>query len=109
MKSVEHSLCSFECALLLKYWLEMVSTITSTDTGGLRPFERKILDIITAIIQETDFSETLDGLDDDASRFQFMAGAVLKLWARIFHGTHVLEIDNAIGAGLQLVVDTSRY
>jgi hypothetical protein len=104
---IEHSLCSLECSLLLKDWLEMISTtVRSCSTEELRPVERKLLRIITGIIKETSFAGTLNVLEDDASHFQRMAAIVVKLWAQIFQGVHVLEIDNFIGASLQLLADT---
>lgn len=106
--TIEHSLCSRECALVLKDWLEMISTIIrSCGTEGLRKVERKFLGIITGIIKETRFSKTLDILEDDASRYQRMAATVVQIWAEIFQGVHILEIDNAIGASLQLLADSS--
>ncbi|OTB04472.1 hypothetical protein M426DRAFT_154870 [Hypoxylon sp. CI-4A] len=100
--TVEHSLCSFECALILKDWLEIISTtIRSSGTEGLRKAERKLLGIITEIIKETCLAEALDVLEDDASHIQRMASTVLQLWLEIFQGTHILEIDNTIRAGLE--------
>ena len=106
--SIEHSLCSLECACLLKDWLEMISTtVRSCGIEGLRTVERKLLKIVTAIIKETRFAETLDTLENDASYFQHMAVTVANLWAQVFQGVHVLEIDNFIGASLQLLADTT--
>lgn len=106
--TIEHSLCSLECALLLRDWLEMISTIVgSHGTEGLRKVERKLLDIITGIIKETSFAKTLDIMEGEASHFQRMATTVLKLWAQIFQGNHVLEIDDAIGSSLRLLADSS--
>ncbi|RDW64677.1 hypothetical protein BP6252_10328 [Coleophoma cylindrospora] len=105
---IEHSLCSLECALLLKNWLETISTaIASCGTEGLRKVEKRLLGIITEIIKETSFAETLDIFEDEASRFLRMATTVVKIWAQIFQGVHHLEIDNFIGASLQLLADAS--
>lgn len=106
--TIEHSLCSLECALLLKDWLEMISMTTKAyGTEGLSKVETRLLGIITGIIKETSFAETLDILEDDAARFRRMAATVVKLWAHIFRGIHLLEIDNVIAAGLQLLADSS--
>jgi hypothetical protein len=106
--SIEHSLCSLECALLLKNWLEMISaTIRSFGTEALRKVEQRLLDIITEIIRETSFADTLDIIVDDASHFQRMAGIVIKIWAQMFQGIQIYEIDSFIGASLQLLADTS--
>jgi hypothetical protein len=102
--SIEHSLCSLECALLLKHWLEMMSQ-TTRDFGvdGLSKVEGKLLGIITSIVKESSLAETLDILEDDSSRYQRMAQTVVKLWAEIFQGVHVHDIDNTISAVLQLL------
>jgi len=64
--TTEHSLCSLECALLLKDWLDMISTISrSGGTEGLRPVERKLLGVLTGIIRESLFTDSLDFKEDD--------------------------------------------
>ncbi|KAI1766659.1 hypothetical protein GGR53DRAFT_194782 [Hypoxylon sp. FL1150] len=106
--TVEHSLCSLECALLLKHWLGMISEVVKP--GGieaLRKMEKKLLRIVTGIIRETCLAGTIDILEDDSSRIQRMASTVLRLWAAMFQGVHTLEIDNTIGAGLRLLADPS--
>lgn len=106
--TIEHSLCSLQCAMLLKDWLEMISTIVRTcGTDGLRNSERKLLMIITEIIRETCVAPTLDLPDDDASRIQRMGSTVAKIWAAVFQGVHILEIDNVIKAGLQLLSEST--
>ncbi|TPX16232.1 uncharacterized protein E0L32_012430 [Thyridium curvatum] len=103
--TIEHSICSLECALLLKDWLETIAAVTRSAGAeeGLRKGEKKLLDIVVDIIKETDFSATLNIMEDEASRYQRMAATVIKIWAQIFQGTHVLEIDDAIGASFQLL------
>ncbi|KAI0429805.1 hypothetical protein F5Y09DRAFT_249117 [Xylaria sp. FL1042] len=101
--SIEHSICSLESALLLKTWLIKISTVVqSSGISVLRKSEEKLLDIITSIIKETDFSEVLYLADDDPSRYQQMAMAVIKLWSSVFQGIHVLEIDDDVRCYLRL-------
>lgn len=85
----------------------MSTTVKSCGTEGLCNSERKLLEIITGIIKETTYANTMDILEDDASHFQLMATTVIKLWTQIFQGVHILEIDNVIGAGLQLLLNAS--
>ncbi|KAI1774748.1 hypothetical protein F4818DRAFT_72036 [Hypoxylon cercidicola] len=102
--TIEHSLCSLECALLLKNWLDIISEAVQTGgMEGLRKVEKKLLRVVTGIIRETYLAGTLDILEDDACRIRRMASTVLSLWTRIFQGVHILEIDNVIGAGLQFL------
>ncbi len=105
--NIDHSLCSLECTLLLKNWLEMISTITrSCGIEGLREDERRLLEIISEIINETSFAKTPEILEqDDASRIQQMAIVVVKLWAQIFQGAHIFDVDNFVGASLQHLAD----
>ncbi|KAI5864795.1 hypothetical protein GGS23DRAFT_463896 [Durotheca rogersii] len=106
--TVEHSLCSLECALLLRDWLEATSaTLSAYGTETLRKTERKLLQIVTEIIQETHLADTLDVLEDEASHLRRMGSTVIRLWAEIFQGAHVLEIDNVIGASLRLLAGPS--
>jgi len=104
--SIEHSLCSLECALLLKDWLETMSR-TARDFGveGLSKVESKLLAIITSIIKESNLAETLNIFEDDGARYQRMAKTVVKLWVEIFQGA-VFDIDNTISAALQLLAET---
>ncbi|KAI1396649.1 hypothetical protein F4819DRAFT_121988 [Hypoxylon fuscum] len=102
--TIEHSLCSLECAALLKDWLDMVSTIIrSSGNGALRKAERKLLGVINGIIKETCLAENLDITEDDASHVERMASMTVELWVAVFEGVHILEIDNVIGASLQLL------
>ena len=107
--TIEHSICSLECALLLRDWLEALSS-TARSSGGtstLCKTETKLVGIIASIIKETAFADTLNFLEDDAARYQRMASTVLKVWARIFQGVHILDIDNVIGASLQLLAEST--
>ncbi|KIY04191.1 uncharacterized protein Z520_00884 [Fonsecaea multimorphosa CBS 102226] len=107
-RGIENSLSSLECALLLRDWLVMVATITrSCGPDALRKTERKLLDIVSGIIKETSLADTLDVQEDDSSRYQRMATTILRLWAQIFQGVHVLEIDRFIGSGLRLLADAA--
>jgi hypothetical protein len=105
--SVEHSVCSLESALLLKAWLGMISSVVqSSGTGALRTSEKRLIGIVTSIINETDYADTLYSTDDGAIRYQHMAVLVIKLWARVFQGIHILEIDDDVRCGLRLVADS---
>lgn len=73
----------------------------------MRGVERKILGIVREIIGETAFGSTLDGGGDEGWMLRRMAGTVVKLWAEIFRGEHLLGIDNDIGVSLQVLADAS--
>lgn len=73
----------------------------------LRIVERKLIGIISEVIRETSFADTLDIIEDEASHLQRMAATVTKIWASIFQGAHLLEIDRVIGNALQILADTT--
>lgn len=97
--SVEHSLSSFECAILLRQWLKTLAMVVSTcGMDELSKGEKLLLEIITDIIRETSLAHTLDATEGDACRIELMAKLIAHLWTRIFSGAHVYEIDNVIKA-----------
>lgn len=106
-QSVENSLCSLECALLLRGWLESVSEVVS-EVGGvntLRKTEKCLLRILCGIIQETSLAELPNPFDDEASQIRQMGVKVAQLWSKMFQGAHVLEINNVISTGLQSLAE----
>ncbi|KAI0974970.1 hypothetical protein F4678DRAFT_358231 [Xylaria arbuscula] len=105
--SIEHSVCSLESALLLKTWLELISTVVrSSGTGALRMSEKKLLGIVTSIIRETDYSEILYLSEDDPNRYRQIAIAAIKLWSGVFQGIHVLEMDDDVRGYLRLAAES---
>lgn len=103
--SLEQSMCSLESAILLADWLGLISeTVRSSGPDALQKVERRLLGIVTDIIKGTHFASG-GLLEDYASQIQRMANTVIKIWAAIFQGINVLDIENVIGAGLQLLAD----
>ncbi|PVI06129.1 hypothetical protein DM02DRAFT_506074, partial [Periconia macrospinosa] len=105
--SVEHSLCSLESAIFLKYWLDFVADKVHTlGTGALRKVESQLLVIIRDIIKGTPLASTLSLPENSAAQIERMGSIVLEIWSTIFQGVNVLDIENTIGAGLQVVAST---
>ena len=106
--SLEHSICSLESAIILKDWLDLISsTIRSSGPDALQKVEKRLVEIIEDVIKGTSLAGTLDMLEDYASRIERMGCTVIRIWAMIFQGVNVLDIENVIGTGLQLLADTS--
>jgi hypothetical protein len=106
--SLEHSICSLESAILLKGWLDTIShTIRSLGEDILSKIERRLLEIIMDIIRGSSLASTLDIPEDYASKIQRMACTVINIWAAIFQGVNLLDIENTIGASLQLLAETN--
>ncbi|KAH8651236.1 hypothetical protein BX600DRAFT_473270 [Xylariales sp. PMI_506] len=100
--SVEHSISGLECMVLLRSWLLMMSDVAASfGAGTLGPEEARLIDMVAEIIRETKFADSLSIVEDDGARLTRMAGTVVKIWAQIFDGVNILEIENVIGAGLR--------
>ncbi|KAJ5507278.1 hypothetical protein N7527_009421 [Penicillium freii] len=104
--SIQHSICSLECAFLLTRWIQEIAKAVSV--GGmkaLRGDEQKLLAMITSLIQETHLQETLDYREDISTRINRLAASTTRLWAEISSATHVFNIVHRIGASLSTVAD----
>lgn len=104
--SIQHPLCTLECALLLSRWLNMVSdAVQAWGLDSLREDERKLLGMIASLIRETDMAYTLEGKETDSYCIRRMAATVVRLWAETFKGVHIFEIVRVIGETLSIVAD----
>ena len=77
-------------------------------TGGLaalREDERKLLAMVRSLIQETQFQDTLEYDEDNATRIKRLAATTARLWAEISSGIHVFNIVHRIGASLSVIAD----
>jgi hypothetical protein len=104
--SIQHSICSLECAFLLTRWMQDIAKAVSV--GGmtaLREDEQKLLAMITSLIQETHLQETLEYREDLPTRINRLAASTARLWAEISSATHVFNIVHRIGASLSIVAD----
>ncbi|CAG8889082.1 unnamed protein product [Penicillium nalgiovense] len=104
--SIQHSICSLECAFLLTRWMQEIAKAVSV--GGmtaLREDEQKLLAMITSLIQETHLQETLEYREDLPTRINRLAASTARLWAEISSAIHVFNIVHRIGASLSIVAD----
>lgn len=104
--SIQHSICSLECAFLLTRWMQEIAK--DVGTGGLaalREDERKLLAMVRSLIQETQFQDTLEYDEDNATRIKRLAATTARLWAEISSGIHVFNIVHRIGASLSVIAD----
>lgn len=104
--SIQHSLCSLECAILLSKWLESVSSFQREGTRSLLTNdERRILDLVKTMLDETDFGIP-DNLSHDASAAATrLSIGVVKAWATIFSGSQTWAMVDVIGTSLHLYAD----
>lgn len=89
---------------------------------SLTPDERSLLDMVRKMLDETEFAVPVDpslslarqegyggsgtsGIGgeegDGAAKLRQLAGAVLRLWAETFKGSHIFNIVRVIGVGLE--------
>ena len=116
--SIQHSLCSLECAFLLSKWLAAVSTISSQAEGTLSEHERKLLVWVQSMLDETEMAVPIDGdpndngrmddlseLLDDSLKIRRLSVSVVRVWAKTFKGNTSWAIVDLIGSALELYAD----
>ncbi|KAJ5908449.1 hypothetical protein N7495_001131 [Penicillium taxi] len=106
--SIQHSLCSLECAFLLSQWLLAIPT--TQPEQRLSEHERKLLFWIKSMIDETEMAVDPPG----APNLEFMANpykvrqlsvAIVRVWARTFKGNTSWAIVDLIGLSLDAYAD----
>jgi hypothetical protein len=104
--SMQHSLCSLECAFLLNHWLEEIALcFEGSRVEKIRDDERKLLKIIYCLVREADLTELPDWADNDASVVRHLAASTARLWAETFKGFYIFEISHLIGESLSVFAD----
>lgn len=106
--SIQHSLCSLECAFLLSRWLLAIPSTQSEQR--LSEHERKLLLWIKSMMDETDMAVDPPGAPD----LEFMANpykvrqlsvAIVRVWARTFKGNTSWAIVDLVGSSLDAYAD----
>lgn len=107
MRSIQHSLCSLECAFLLSKWLDAV-TIQPLDPP-LSEDERKLLAFVTSLLNETDFAApaatATRGFEEASKK---LSASVVRVWAKLFKsdsGQSIWDIVDVIGRALDVYAD----
>ncbi|KUJ11211.1 uncharacterized protein LY89DRAFT_595433 [Mollisia scopiformis] len=101
--SIQHSLCSLECAFLLSKWLEALSQ--SNPDPPITEDERKITALVKTMLDETEFAVPSDMPLDSAATRKFLSAGVLRVWATIFKGAQTWAIVDVIGSSLNIYAD----
>ncbi|KAF5639041.1 regulatory amdA [Fusarium tjaetaba] len=106
--SIQHSLCNFECAILVSKWLLTIAAIGPHEAPA-SPEEKSLLDNVGRMLDETEFAvppidPSLSGQNEvpssDSAKLRQLAVAVVRLWAETFKGTHIFEIVKVMGQSL---------
>lgn len=109
--SIQHSICNLECAILLAKWLLTLSVISPSD-APVSLEEKQILDTVRRLLDETEFAVPFDATNmatdiaaSDAMKLRQLAGAVVRLWAETFKGTHIFDMVKVMGGSLDIYAD----
>ncbi|OQD74354.1 hypothetical protein PENDEC_c011G04545 [Penicillium decumbens] len=106
--SIQHSLCSLECAFLLSRWLLAIPATQGEQR--LSEHERKLLLWIKSMMDETEMAVDPPGAPD----MEFMANpykvrqlsvAIVRVWARTFKGNTSWAIVDLVGSSLDTYAD----
>ncbi|KAJ5378770.1 hypothetical protein N7509_011889 [Penicillium cosmopolitanum] len=110
--SIQHSLCSLECAFLLSRWLLAIPA--TQPEQRLSEHERKLLSWIKSMMDETDMAVDPPGAPD----LEFMANpfkvrqlsvAIVRVWARTFKGNTSWAIVDLVGSSLDAYADLLEH
>ena len=130
--SIQHSICSLECAFLLSKWLDSIPV--SLEQGGppLSDNERKLLRWIRELLGETtvlgeielarktdillrktdgedpavaDYLSGPQDLENDPAKMNQLSIGVLRVWAKTFKGNTTWYLVDLIGSSLEVWAD----
>ncbi|KAL5118803.1 hypothetical protein ACEQ8H_003306 [Pleosporales sp. CAS-2024a] len=101
--SIQHSLCTLECAYLMCKWLEALS-VDHPDPPATED-ERRIVAIVKNLLDETEFSISPDIPIGAPAYTKCLSAGVLRVWAMIFKGSQTWAIVDVIGSALNLYAD----
>lgn len=108
--SIQHSLCSLECALLLTKWLETVSALLKPGSSHhkqppITEDELKILTLVMTMLDETEFAVPPGLPLESPETAKYLSAGVLRVWATIFRGAQTWAIVDVIGSSLNVYAD----
>ncbi|KAF3396149.1 hypothetical protein F1880_007112 [Penicillium rolfsii] len=106
--SIQHSLCSLECAFLLSRWLLAIPATQSEQR--LSEHERKLLLWIKSMMDETDMAVDPPGAPDpefiaNPYKVRQLSVAIVRVWARTFKGNTSWAIVDLVGSSLDAYAD----
>ena len=106
--SIQHSLCSLECAFLLSRWLLLIP-VTQAEQR-LTDHERKLLLWIKSMMDETDMAVDPPGAPDveflaSPYKAKQLSVAIVRVWARTFKGNTSWAIVDLVGSSLDAYAD----
>ena len=115
--SIQHSLCSLECAFLLSKWLAAIPT---QNEPKLTEHERKLLVWVRSMLDETEMALPANGdvggngdgrlsntteFMDDFTKIKHLSIAVVRVWSKTFKGNTSWAIVDLIGSALEMYAE----
>lgn len=101
--SIQHSLCSLECAFLLSKWFETLS-LPNPDPAVTED-EKRIISLVKTMLDETEFSVPSGLGIESPAYYKHLSAGVLRVWATIFRGAQTWAIVDVIGTSLNIYAD----
>lgn len=118
--SIQHSLCSLECAFLLSKWLAALSRVKSDNGQPLSEHERKLLLWVRSLLNETEVKLPVNGetqdkekkvvpssteLIEDDEKLRNLSVSVVRVWSKTFKGNTSWAIVDMIGSALEIYAE----
>jgi hypothetical protein len=101
--SIQHSLCTLECAYLMSKWLEALSV--PNPEPAVTEDELRITSIVKSMLDETEFALPADVPVDSPAYTKCLSAGVLRVWATIFKGAQTWAIVDVIGSALNIYAE----
>lgn len=107
--SIQHSLCSLECAFLLSKWLEALSR--PRPEPPVSEDEKRIVGLVRTMLDETEFAVPAAlglgerGEEELPELARRLNAGVLRVWATIFRGAQTWALVDVIGSSLNIYAD----
>ena len=101
--SIQHSLCTLECAFLLSKWLQAASLPNAEPP--VSDDERRIMSLVQTMLDETEFALPSGMSPESADFSKHLNAGVLRVWATIFRGGQTWAIVEVIGRALNIYAD----
>lgn len=101
--SIQHSLCTLECAYLMSKWLEALSV--ENPDPPVSEDERRIVAIVKTMLDETEFALSSALPVGSPNYTKHLSAGVLRVWAMIFKGSQTWAIVDVIGTALNLYAE----
>jgi hypothetical protein len=103
--SIQHALCSLECAYLMSKWLEALADPAAAAAGPATEDEARIVRAVKNMLDETEFAVPGDVVAGSSEYIRCLNAGVLRVWAVVLKGEQMCAVVDVIGRALGLYAD----